>query len=723
MMNKYSINKILLTTLLLLYAGVQGVFAQQKLKFSVADFDYDAFDTTAKDDRYKKVDGSGSLYAIIKVSSASPDENQREYNFNFGNMNSFVENHDDQLWVYVQKNAKMVTISRNGYTTLRNYDLHTTIEAGKTYKMVLSAQGPVVYTQMLMFKVSPADSKAVVMIREEGSNSEGKMLGIADASGVVAKNMPFGTYTYRVVSEDYNSSEGRITLNNQEETHQEEVTLRPRFSQITLTVNDNAEIYVNGERKGSGSWTGRLNAGMYQVECRCQNHRSSTQSITVEENTPRTIELTPPTPIVGTLSVISSPVGASIQIDGKDYGKTPRNITGLLIGRHEVTLNLDGYDETRATAEVKENETSELNLSLSDVSVSFQKAEELYENKEYSQAVEYFQRLAGQGHAEAQNYLGWCYQNGNGVSQDYQKAIELYEKAANKGNAMAQNNLGWCYDTGNGVSQDYKKAVELYEKSANQGLAMAQCNLGYCYENGDGVEQDMRKAFEWYEKAAIQGYARAQHNLGVCLSNGEGVDKDPKKAFEWYEKAAVQGFALSQHNLGNFYSNGIVVDKDVRKAIEWWEKAAIQGYAGSQHNIGFCYYNGEGVEKNLNKAFYWYEKAANQGYPDSQYATGYCYNYGEGVNKDHKKAFEWYEKAANQGHAVAQNNLGACYEDGIGVAKDLKKAFEWYEKSANQGVAIAQKNLELCYEYGKGVAKDLQKAAYWKKKYEENPNK
>ena len=355
--------------MLLLLAGVQGVFAQQKLRFSVTDFDYDAFDTTAKDDRHKKVDGSGSLYAIIKVTSNSPNDNLNEYNFNFGNMNSFVEDHDDQLWVYVQKNAKMVTISRNGYTTLRNYDLHTTIEAGKTYKMVLSVQGPVVYTQMLMFKVSPADSKAVVTIKGSESGAVDQMLGNVDASGAIAKNLPFGTYTYRIFSENYYPTEGRITLNDKSQTYIENVTLRPRFSVITLNVASDAEIYVNGERKGQRTWSGQLNAGVYQVECRQQNHRSSSQSITVEENKPQTITLAAPTPITGTLSILSNPLGANIEIDGQDYGPTPRNIDDILIGKHTLVLTHQGYNSEQAIVEIKESQTSEVNIAMHDIPV------------------------------------------------------------------------------------------------------------------------------------------------------------------------------------------------------------------------------------------------------------------------------------------------------------------------------------------------------------------
>jgi formylglycine-generating enzyme required for sulfatase activity len=353
--------------LFLLIAGMMAATAQQKLKFSVESFELDQFDLTARNEAHKKTDSNGDLYAIIKVTSSNPDDNLRAYHFNFGNMNSLIDVHDGELWVYVQRNAKMVTISREGYATVSRYDLQTTIEEGRTYTMRLTSQGPVVRMQMVLFQIEPADSKAVVMIKSSMAGANEEMLGTADASGQLAKNMALGTYTYRVMSENYHSSEGRFVLSDPNQTYTEKVSLRPRFSVVTLSVASGAEIYVNGERKGVGSWQGPLNAGVYQVECRQQNHRSTQQTITVEENKPQSFTLQAPVPITGMLSVISQPLGASISIDGKDYGTTPRNISDLLIGSHSLTLKKTGYNDLTQTVKVKEGEMTEVNLTMNNL--------------------------------------------------------------------------------------------------------------------------------------------------------------------------------------------------------------------------------------------------------------------------------------------------------------------------------------------------------------------
>ena len=79
--------------------------AQTKLRFSVAAFEQDVTDLSAQSTQYKKTDGSGSLYAIVKVTSNNPDDDLREYKFNFGSLKHIVEEHDGELWLYVQPTA------------------------------------------------------------------------------------------------------------------------------------------------------------------------------------------------------------------------------------------------------------------------------------------------------------------------------------------------------------------------------------------------------------------------------------------------------------------------------------------------------------------------------------------------------------------------------------------------------------------------------------------
>ena len=128
-------------------------------------------------------------------------------------------------------------------------------------------------------------------------------------------------------------------------------------------------------------------------------------------------------------------------------------------------------------------------------------------------------------------------------------AVRWYRFAAWLGDADAQFNLGWCYDNGDGVTKDPAEAVRWYRMAAEQGHADAQYSLGLCYDIGWGVPEDPAEAVRWFRMAAEQGHAAAQFNLGWCYDNGDGVTKDPAEAVRWYRKAAEQGLAAAKHAL------------------------------------------------------------------------------------------------------------------------------------------------------------------------------
>jgi TPR repeat protein len=94
---------------------------------------------------------------------------------------------------------------------------------------------------------------------------------------------------------------------------------------------------------------------------------------------------------------------------------------------------------------------------------------------------------------------------GTGIPKDEAKAVEWYEKAAAQGHAEAQNNLGVMYDKGKGVPQDQARAVEWYRKAAAQGNPTAQYNLAIMYADGIAIQKDELMAYAWFNLSAAKG--------------------------------------------------------------------------------------------------------------------------------------------------------------------------------------------------------------------------
>lgn len=69
----------------------------------------------------------------------------------------------------------------------------------------------------------------------------------------------------------------------------------------------------------------------------------------------------------------------------------------------------------------------------------------------------------------------------------------MVQAVSRTGDASAQNRLGVCYEEGEGVEKDIQEAVGLYGLAAEQGRSTGQCSLATCYLNGDGVEKTCAK--------------------------------------------------------------------------------------------------------------------------------------------------------------------------------------------------------------------------------------
>ena len=355
--------KHLIILLSLLIAST--AMSQQLQSFSVVSFSERPFDTAANDERYKEYDGNGELFSIIKLASNNPDDDLRAYDFDFGLCEHRVKSVNDEVWVYIQRNAMHVTIKRAGYKTVK-HELNTTVQPGKVYEMVLSAAPKVIQRQLLMFEISPADSEALITFKPEGSGEEYKPFGNGkvDAGGRSAMSLELGKYVYKIFSANYHATEGIVTLETPNEKHVEKIELRPNFANVALNAQSGVDIYINDEKKGTGSWNGKLSPGTYGIECRKDRHKSSVETITVEAGKDMTLQLQPLSPITGTLYLSTNPLGAKIVIDGKQHGETPDFVEGLLIGEHKVELTYPGYGKETLTVTIEENATAEYNIEL-----------------------------------------------------------------------------------------------------------------------------------------------------------------------------------------------------------------------------------------------------------------------------------------------------------------------------------------------------------------------
>jgi uncharacterized protein len=167
-----------------------------------------------------------------------------------------------------------------------------------------------------------------------------------------------------------------------------------------------------------------------------------------------------------------------------------------------------------------------------------------------TEAAVWYRKAARQGHLDAMFRLARIVQEGaDGLKKSPETAFKLYEAAAKKDHAEAQNWLGYCYQHGIGVTASPRDAVAWYGKSADAGLAVAQNNLGLMYLNGQGVERNFGEAFKLFERASLQGDGWGLNNLGGLYEMGWGVAKDRAKALDHYKRAKGLGIDSAADNI------------------------------------------------------------------------------------------------------------------------------------------------------------------------------
>ena len=228
-------------------------------------------------------------------------------------------------------------------------------------------------------------------------------------------------------------------------------------------------------------------------------------------------------------------------------------------------------------------------------------------------------------------------------------ALEWFRKAASFGYADAQYYIGMCYNFGRGTAIDYRQAYDWYMKASDQNHGAAQFNIGMFYKHGLGVEQDHVKALEWYRKALENGYAKAQYEIGKCYYFGRGVPLDLKQAARLFFLAAEKGVLHAYASLGYCYFTGEGVEQDYQKAVEWFEQAASRGTTSAQYFMGYCHYHGLGVAQDFEKAVHWFDQASKKNHAASEYYLGLCYHHGRGVKHDEAEAKVRFRKALKQG--------------------------------------------------------------------------
>ncbi|MFC2100250.1 PEGA domain-containing protein [Bacteroidota bacterium] len=146
--------------------------------------------------------------------------------------------------------------------------------------------------------------------------------------------------------------------------------IQPAFGEIHIKTQPEAEIFIDHDKKGYGIFRNRLTKGPHLIEIKKEKFYTQSKNITVTAGSEESYSFDL-LPITGTISVMSEPPEASIYIDDKLYGTTPKIISDLIIGDYKLLIIKEGYSPIHKQVSITENETTSVIETLKST-VSFE---------------------------------------------------------------------------------------------------------------------------------------------------------------------------------------------------------------------------------------------------------------------------------------------------------------------------------------------------------------
>jgi len=390
------------------------------LNLSAQNFDVKLFRSLPKDMdariNHPVIDQNGEKAALIKIVTI-----ERGFEFEGGMLGIVkTEQRTGEIWVYVPRAAKKITIKHADLGVLRNYLYPESIKEASVYEMVL-VSGKVttivedleIAAQWIVVQTEPAGATFYLDGKEIGETPLNRKykegiydfrieypryhpvigkLEIADEKKQIEYVLKpiFGDVyvnsepengmevfvngkatgkTTPVLLKQIDSGKQQIGIKSKwyqnqnksilvEDESQSEVvfTLKPAFADVSIKTTEGTEIFISGEKRGVGQWNGRLLEGVYEVTVQKANYNTQNKQLDVQSGKSISLDLSL-TAQTGNVDIISKPIDAEIFVDGNAYGTTPNTISDMICGEHKLQLIYEGFATHQQVFEVLQNKT------------------------------------------------------------------------------------------------------------------------------------------------------------------------------------------------------------------------------------------------------------------------------------------------------------------------------------------------------------------------------
>ena len=263
---------------------------------------------------YPKEDKNGEKAALIKIVTT---ETGFEFDAGVIGIVATVQK-TSEIWLYVPRGSKVVTIKHPKLGLLRNYPYPQSIEAGEVYEMVLTTgkviitvEEPTIETQWLIITTDPAGADVYINNQPAGKTP-------------YQNELPSGKYTWRVSKELYLPEAGIAELQSSGEKQVMNVKMKPNFGTLNLTSlpENGANVSLNGIETGKTTPCSieKIPSGEHSISLSLDMYETAIQRINLAAGETKQVSLNM-NPTFAQVTISTDPA-ADIYINGQLKAKT-----------------------------------------------------------------------------------------------------------------------------------------------------------------------------------------------------------------------------------------------------------------------------------------------------------------------------------------------------------------------------------------------------------------
>lgn len=470
----------------------------------------------------------------------------------FFRQNVNVEASKPQFVVFVVEPQSAVVIIDGKLYTPQDGVVTTVLESGG-YNYSISAKN--YHEAKGTFAVAGAKvEKSIALdpaygwLEVKGSQLEGAAVFVDDefigTAPVKSGTLSSGKHTVKIVKELYDAHTAVVTISDNKITTYNP-TLSADFANVTINAVEGVEIWINGEKKGTKVWKGRLATGAYIFEARKAGHKTTTLTKSISA-TPayQVYNLETPTAITGGVVVTSNPAMADVAVDGKLVGRTPISLDNLIVGQHTITISKEGYSAHTEHITVSQSKGVNLDITLHKGTKGPYKVGDFYDVEGVKGVVTSV--------------------NGAG----YTGTIALLPQSATRADVKQ-------YKVGDIITIDGVKGV-VFEVDAT----------GF---SGKAVSMTQSKSqLRWTNRTATEIQEKGLDNSNDGSENAKTLRSFTSyPAFDWCQKLGKSWYLPAKDELVAIYKNKIAIDKRLKTKLGnnayWSSTEKSQFYA---HTVG-----------------------------------------------------------------------------------------------------------------------------------------